>query len=488
MPSLQQLGKYAIPMGTAALGGGALGYLAYRLSPARYKKLMGTIGAVVGAAAGAYGGYKLQGSLFSPTESSVSSTAKKSVVNTTPPQGHTGLANGAEHPSNAEVLPTVNEVAQYALDDALARDEVVEPPGEEDTHEYQQLQRDRALDLHWKNPIGRFQQLQMRPRTQGIQAFLENPSPFAERGTPVINPLYWTYKGIDAGIISPITQQIPGDSKAVEEVRRAIPHVVYPSLFLTGKGASALGQKVIPTKVMSAVGTTGKALGALGTATDRATAGINTGLNVSRGLDDKYVADLADRNLGEIKYQLGDNANPFDTFMYALNRQATEKALQTAAFGLSVRGTGGVISAMGVNNGLPLTEITAVGKEIARHYKPGQTAREKAENAGMMANLGNLVLKDNTLTGWLKAMSMGYGMDKVEENRRISENKIHGRHINVPATQKNISRIKAEVLAANPELKQDLQSKDLGTNLRAKARLAKLMSPRVQNMAPVLAW
>lgn len=457
--ALKQLGKYAIPTGTAALGGGALGYLAYKLSPEKYKKLMGTIGAVVGAAAGAYGGYRLSQGLYPIPAPVTSNNATK------------------DEPSSV--------IAESSLyDKSEAREKTSKPAENIERQIERQRQEELKQDLDPRNPLGRILTLEVQPRWEGLKRYLAQPSPLAESGfKPVTSPHWWYFKAVDKAL-DPAVDAIGNGSLIQRELGRAARPVGYSIAGTVAEGAIKLGNKLLPEKITGSFNAL-KPLSTIGTATDRVTMALNTIGNVKRGLADGYVEAKSQAVADEIAHNLGENAKPVDTLRYAFNRQLMEKGLQTTAAGASIYGTGGFTSALGVNNGLPLEEIAAVGKEVSRHYKPGQTSKEVEENREMLANLGNLVLHDSHAVGWAKALSMGYGMDKVEKRRIDTENRIWGRKVNVPATQRNIARITNEVKIANPELAKNLSSSDFGIKQAAQRILNRLVAARVQRTSPV---
>jgi len=454
MPALQHMGKYALPVGTAALGGGALGYLAYKLSPERYKRLMGTLGAVVGATAGGYGGYKLLQALADKPQPWLTPKGNNQKERATFPESSTPETT---HPADA--TPQDLDLARSTVHGVLANDT-------------QAAEKEQAAADLRNSPTTAVGKLIVRPRYEGFKAAFNNP----DNVVPITNPAYWGYRALGT-VTEPIVNAIPGDSLAAESAKsgvNALGFSGYSTLLKYGPKIPGVG-KVAPI------------LSPLGKASDMATAAINTVKDIGKGLDDRRMRARASHDAAEIQQHLPENATPVQTFLYSVHRKATEKALQTTAAGLSLSpvNTGGMVSAMGLNNAIPLSETIAVGKEVLRHAKPAQSERERLENEGMLANLGNLTKDMSLPNAWLKAMSMGHGTDKMERERIEAENKIHARPVDIAATQRNITRMRNEVLRERPDIAQGIRSENATSRQLATRQLNHELSKKVQRMTPV---
>lgn len=454
MPSFQHIGKYALPIGTAALGGGALGYLAYKLSPERYKKLMGTLGAVVGVAAGGYGGYKLLQALANKPQPWLAPQVKNQKEREVLPE-----SSSSETTQPADATPRDLDLARSTVHGVLANDT-------------QAAEKEQAAADLRNSPTTAVGKLIVRPRYEGFKAAFNNP----DNVVPITNPAYWGYRALGT-VTEPIVNAIPGDSLAAESAKsgvNALGFSGYSTLLKYGPKIPGVG-KVAPI------------LSPLGKATDMSTAAINTVKDIGKGLDDRRMLALASRDAAEIQQHLPENATPVQTFLYSVQRKATEKALQTTAAGssLSPVNTDGMVSAMGLNNAVPLSETIAVGKEVLRHAKPVQSEQERSENEGMLANLGNLTKDMSLPNAWFKAMSMGHGTDKMERERIEAENKIHARPVDIAATQRNITRMRNEFLAAHPGIAQGLNSADAEVRQIFTRMLNRELSKKVQRMTPV---
>lgn len=448
MVALPQIGKYAIPAGTAALGGGALGYLAYKLSPERYKKFMGTLGAIVGAAAGGYGGYQLL-----------------KAFNTEKPWSGE-QCNTGKHVKNFPAPVKAEPETPDRTDPELIQ-QTVETVFQEGTEARERQQA--ARDFH-ASPTRSLSTLMVRPRFEGFRAAL-NPE---DNVLPITNPTYWGYRALGAAT-DPVINAITGDSFGAEASRsgvRAGGFTAYNALLKTAPKLPGI-RNITP------------GLATLGKASDTATSIINTAKDIGKGLDDRRMLSHVGRSAAEIQEHLPENAAPWQTFLYSVQRQATEKAIQATAAGLSLSPapTGGAVSAIGVNNAIPLSDTVAVGKEVLRHVRTGE--RDKAENEGMLTNLGNLTKDLSLPEAWLKAMSMGHGTDKMERGRMEAENRLHARPVDVAATQRNISRMRAEVLRARPDIALGLTAANAETRLTAARKLNRELSKKVQRSTPV---